>query len=775
MNRSQFRSRDPTVPQHDAGNFDPKNNKVNYRRKQEMKKLLTILVLALALCLVCGAAMADSVEITGQAYINATQKAKASISWPTASPFTLDHDLDAGTPDVTFTMTTSLYGMKCLDIKTVRFEGKDDKGVTVWFEFVYQKPHNDPDPANHAIGHTTSKWPQCKVDGEKFYVCSHCNEKIYEVIPQLGHTWERNPAYWYDAIYDKSGKAPTCGEPGYYVRACLDCGAVQPGTQQDIAEIAHEFVFVWKVAPTCKTKGIADYVCSYCGKDWLSYYNEGGYTATAWRHYNVYLPICGPTVSWTPSDAAAEPRLADIASQYGDTKNKNYKGHDFDEWVVDTPASCFTETVFARWCKVCGQKQLMTNTERFGWSDQWAPEYVLAETERDDCWSVWATFTCKNCNGLYHPNYYLYLEDMMTAKATNPWMYAEDWAKIDMLPDVVQKIEAHEYVKKDKYKIGTIKPTCEGEGGTAYACTYEIDIMGMKIGAGKDIEIKNNEVIGNTHPYKLFNGKPALGHKWVGGGEGWVMYKAPKAETNEYGVWTRTCDVCGKTENRVSPYYPDACEVHTYKVESEIPATCTTDGEKVEVCSRCGDTIVTVLPAGHKLPAAPTAVKKAATCSEEGVDLYICSVCSTAVEKTTAKLPHAWGAWVVTKEATKEAKGEETRTCANCGATEKRDVDYVITTPATYTLTVAYDGTTVNGKLEHVEDTLEAPVKNIRVTFYVEGNYYMATMAEVAEDGSFSVDGVGPIVYITVAATGNSSVNPEDYQKIAEPQEIYVK
>jgi hypothetical protein len=103
-------------------------------------------------------------------------------------------------------------------------------------------------------------------------------------------------------------------------------------------------------------------------------------------------------------------------------------------------------------------------------------------------------------------------------------------------------------------------------------------------------------------------------------------------------------------------------------------------------------------------------------------------------------------------------------------------VDYVVTAAPKYTMTgVKYNGTAVTGKLVHDEDTLEAPVKFVRVTFYVEGNYYMATMAEVEADGTFSVDGVGPIVYITAVATGNSSVNPEDVKVIAPAVEIFVK
>ena len=36
-----------------------------------------------------------------------------------------------------------------------------------------------------------------------------------------------------------------------------------------------------------------------------------------------------------------------------------------------------------------------------------------------------------------------------------------------------------------------------------------------------------------------------------------------------------------------------------------------------------------------------------------------------------------------------------------------------------------------------------------------DGTYYMATVAEVEPDGSFAVEGVGPIEYITLLASGS--------------------
>ena len=65
----------------------------------------------------------------------------------------------------------------------------------------------------------------------------------------------------------------------------------------------------------------------------------------------------------------------------------------------------------------------------------------------------------------------------------------------------------------------------------------------------------------------------------------------------------------------------------------------------------------------------------------------------------------------------------------------------------------AYDGTAVTGKLKHISgDTLKTRQMGVRVTFFVTGNYYMATVAQVEADGEFEVEGVGPIEYITALA-----------------------
>ncbi len=74
-----------------------------------------------------------------------------------------------------------------------------------------------------------------------------------------------------------------------------------------------------------------------------------------------------------------------------------------------------------------------------------------------------------------------------------------------------------------------------------------------------------------------------------------------------------------------------------------------------------------------------------------------------------------------------------------------------------YKLTeVSYNGKDVTGKVVHQDGTPVAEKIKVRVTFYIIGNYYMATSYTVAADGSFKITGVGPIIYITVVANAVS-------------------
>lgn len=136
--------------------------------------------------------------------------------------------------------------------------------------------------------------------------------------------------------------------------------------------------------------------------------------------------------------------------------------------------------------------------------------------------------------------------------------------------------------------------------------------------------------------------------------------------------------------------------------DTETLPTCTEDGEKGRVCSRCGMKETEKIPAlGHDWGA--WTVTTPATCTKEGVETRICNRDSSHVETRT--IPATGHNWV--------DNGNGTHTCTNCGATEAfgalelRVVDaegmnksFTVSQNGTLrTYTGAYDTATLTGDL----------------------------------------------------------------------------
>lgn len=117
------------------------------------------------------------------------------------------------------------------------------------------------------------------------------------------------------------------------------------------------------------------------------------------------------------------------------------------------------------------------------------------------------------------------------------------------------------------------------------------------------------------------------------------------------------------------------CEHKNTRTEI-VPATCEADGSRTITCEDCGEVLSTeILPAeGHREVLRNA---KDATCTEDGYtgDTY-CSVCEELLHEGSV-IPaagHRFGEWTVSKEADCEAAGIETRSCAECGKTETREL-----------------------------------------------------------------------------------------------------
>jgi hypothetical protein len=170
---------------------------------------------------------------------------------------------------------------------------------------------------------------------------------------------------------------------------------------------------------------------------------------------------------------------------------------------------------------------------------------------------------------------------------------------------------------------------------------------------------------------------PALGHTYES------VVTAPTCAAGGY--TTHTCAVCGHS-------YKDSA---TAKREHNwddgviiVEPTCEGLGTKLISCQYddCDASFEfkTVPALGHKYDSVVTAP----TCTEEGFTTHTCSVCGDSyVDGQTATVAHSFGQWTVTKEASTEAEGEQTRQCA-CGQTESRSIPMIAEADDNHTLII---------------------------------------------------------------------------------------
>ena len=128
-----------------------------------------------------------------------------------------------------------------------------------------------------------------------------------------------------------------------------------------------------------------------------------------------------------------------------------------------------------------------------------------------------------------------------------------------------------------------------------------------------------------------------------------------------------TCKDCGVTKD--VNFQADG---HRFGTVGETP-TCTSDGYSKRYCTVCGlvDQEI-ILPAlGHNWSVATVADCRGI------VTTRTCTTCNLTEVSSVASVDpslHMWKAWEVTTEATDTEAGEETRVCAVCGESEKREI-----------------------------------------------------------------------------------------------------
>ena len=270
----------------------------------------------------------------------------------------------------------------------------------------------------------------------------------------------------------------------------------------------------------------------------------------------------------------------------------------------------------------------------------------------------------------------------------------------------VYKTNAHVTIKNATVEVAKSKSPSKGKvygagiggGGTRGHYWFGenvITIINSVIGRFKLDQNGNREKDANGN-YLLESGTGALG---TNGSEGIGR------GANELGEMSEILD--GKNDVIIDNSWVPNGDTMEQKFNHDwhdtvTPATCTKDGEKVGVCSRCGMKKTEKISAlGHAW--GDWTVTTPATCTNEGVETRICNRDPSHVETRT--IPTTGHNWV--------DNGNGTHTCTNCGATEAfgalelRVVDaegmnksFTVSQNGTLrTYTGAYDTATLTGDL----------------------------------------------------------------------------
>ena len=125
---------------------------------------------------------------------------------------------------------------------------------------------------------------------------------------------------------------------------------------------------------------------------------------------------------------------------------------------------------------------------------------------------------------------------------------------------------------------------------------------------------------------------------------------------------------CNKKEIRKIPALG-----HDLKETVITEPTCGTAGSKEVTCSRCDFKDTKEIPATGNHAYGDWVIVKEATCTEEGLRTQTCANCGDVKKEVLPKVDHTWNEGEVSKQPTCTEAGERTFTCTVCG-TSKTEV-----------------------------------------------------------------------------------------------------
>lgn len=610
---------------------------------------------------------------SGKTTNTAKAPAQAAAPAPTATP-----------KPITYTYVVRKHPASCTTA------GYDEHICQEWGGMNYNDNYVAPNGHDWGTGVVTKQATYYE-KGAITYTCKNCGETRTEETPELDKTY-----------HIKEVVAPTCTSEGYTIYECNEVpGLTYKG--EYTAKLPHSWDGgVVTKAATIYAKGVKTFTCTVCGETRTE---DIPVLDKTWHKGQTVAPTCteqGYTVYICDQDKNL-------------TEKRDYTaalGHDYDNGVVTTPATCTTEGVMTYTCTRDGA----TKTETIPalghkWDDGTITTAPTCETEGEK------TYRCTNdgCTETKREAVAALGHDWDNGTVTTPATCTAE----GVLTYICKRDASHSKTEAipalgHKWDDGTITtaPTCEAEGEKTYTCkndgshtkTESIPALGHDWNDGevttaptctedgvKTYTCKNDASHTKTETIAK------LGHKWDAGkvtkeptyeSDGTMTFTCQNDPTHTYTetipakkytftvtVVDPTCTEQGYTlhtcnQNAEKSYkdnYTDALG-HDYK-EVITPATCKDAGKVENVCQRCNDTqLVKELPVTEDHQWNDGVVTKAATCTEAGEKVYTCTVCNKTKAETIKATGHDWNE--TTTPATCGKAGSVDRTCKACGVTE---------------------------------------------------------------------------------------------------------
>ena len=440
-------------------------------------------------------------------------------------------------------------------------------------------------------GHKWSEWEitvvgSCNDDSLSERECSACGKKEEETVPGDGHNFSE---WGTDLVGDPFIKNATCEETGYIGRECIDCGEQEFQTTD---ALGHTWG-AWDVVGSCATGATKTRVCSVCNDDETE-------TTAAGEHANIVFEgakeatrdedgstgikkclSCGETLA-----SAKIVRISNIASLSTVTSN-------------------------------AGHWQVVGNEA--GWAPNTLPYLIDGKHNT-------GTPTCAQTAGtqwflLTFEDTVVLNEFVLVCNGSGNIGYLGNKENTNFKVDVTVTF----YDENDNVLLSETKNT-ENVIALTFNTDFEETVKKIKISYPTSYSAATLYLWeAEAYAIEYLDPCEADGHNW---GDGWKTVTSATCSPDSLtdGLETRTCSVCGKTEQNV------ILAKHTWTEWNMTGITCAGGGTKTRECRDCGKSVSETIAAGGHLNIELQGVSAPTLEAEGYTGDYVCTACGVTVE-----------------------------------------------------------------------------------------------------------------------------------------------